>query len=71
MNSADQVEVLTRLSAEQVADVFALMTAAGDADGAYPLSEHIVLHLRHGGDADVRHLLIHDGDGWPATRTST
>ena len=57
----NQVETLTRLSPEQVEDVLKLMSAAGDADGAYPLSEHVVLHLRHGGDADVRHLLLRDG----------
>jgi mycothiol synthase len=38
------------------------MDAVSDADGDYPLSEHVVLHLRHGGDADVRHLLVQDGD---------
>src|SRR5689334_21471371 len=32
------------------------MQAAGDADGAYPLSEHVVLHLRQGGDARAVHL---------------
>jgi mycothiol synthase len=38
--------------------VLLLMDAVSDADGDYPLSEHVVLHLRHGGDADVRHLLL-------------
>src|SRR6266511_2860729 len=38
------------------------MEAASDADGVYPLSEHVVLHLRHGGDAPSVHLLAHDGD---------
>ena len=28
----------------------------------YPLSEHVVLHLRHGGDAPAVHLLVRDGD---------
>ncbi len=37
-----------------------LMRAAGDADGAYPLSEHVVLHLRLGGDVRAVHLLIRD-----------
>ena len=32
------------------------------ADGSSPLSEHVLLHLPEGGDADVRHLLVHDGD---------
>jgi mycothiol synthase len=36
----------------------ALATEAGDADGVFPLSEHVILHLRHGGDAPAVHLLI-------------
>jgi len=36
----------------------ALARAAGDADGAYPLSEHIVLHVRHGGDTPAIHLYV-------------
>ena len=58
---AGQVEVSTHLDQRQVEEVLALTAAAGDADGAYPLSEHVVLHLRHGGDADVRHLLLREG----------
>jgi mycothiol synthase len=38
------------------------MDAVSDEDGDYPLSEHVVLHLRHGGDADVRHLMVSVGD---------
>jgi mycothiol synthase len=41
--------------------VLELMRAAGDADGAYPLSEHVVLHLRLGGDVRAVHLLIRHG----------
>ncbi len=43
--------------------VVALATAAGDADGVVPLSEHVLLHLRHGGDRPSVHLLIHADDG--------
>ena len=49
------------LSHSEVDDVHRLATAAGDADGAYPLSEHVMLHLRLGGDAPAVHLLIRDG----------
>jgi mycothiol synthase len=45
------------LSPEQVEQVLDLMRAAGDTDGALPLSEHVVLHLRHGGEAPAVHLL--------------
>jgi mycothiol synthase len=50
-----------RLSPDDVADLLALTGAAGDADGAYPLSEHVILHLRHGGEAPAVHLLARDG----------
>jgi mycothiol synthase len=50
------------LTAHEVTEVLDLMRAAGDADGAYPLSEHVVLHLRLGGDVRAVHLLSrHDG----------
>jgi mycothiol synthase len=45
------------LEPDEVAGIIALTHAAGDADGAYPLSEHVVLHLRHGGDTPATHLL--------------
>ncbi|MBO0869612.1 MAG: mycothiol synthase [Micromonosporaceae bacterium] len=48
------------LDSNQVDRVLTLADAAGDADGAYPLSEHVVLHLRHGGDAPAVHLLVFD-----------
>lgn len=43
--------------------MLALSQAAGDTDGALPLSEHVVLHLRHGGEAQAVHLLAHDAGG--------
>jgi mycothiol synthase len=51
-----------RLSPAEVTEVLALTRAAGDADGAYPLSEHVMLHLRHGGDEPAVHLLARDED---------
>lgn len=51
------VERRSRLRPDQVADVFTLLQAASDADGVYPLSEHVVLHLRRGGDLPAVHLL--------------
>ncbi|HKE65584.1 MAG TPA: mycothiol synthase [Micromonosporaceae bacterium] len=49
------------LTPAEVDDVQRLATAAGDADGAYPLSEHVMLHIRLGGDAPAVHLLIRHG----------
>ena len=53
---------LERLSADTVAEVLALTNAASDADGVFPLSEHVMLHLRRGGDEPAVHLLIRDDD---------
>jgi len=51
-----------RLGPTEVAEVLALTQAAGDVDGAYPLSEHVTLHLRHGGDLPAVHLIARAGD---------
>ena len=47
------------MSQQQLVD---LVDAATRHDGATPISEHVLLHLRHGGDADVRHLLVRRDD---------
>lgn len=57
------VEQHARLSGEQVGEVTALVDAVADADGVLPLSEHVMLHLRYGGDAPVRNLLLRDNAG--------
>ena len=62
MGSAADVVRSDHLSSAEVGEVLELTRAAGDADGAYPLSEHVMLHLRHGGDAPAVHLLARDGD---------
>lgn len=54
------VQRVDHLAPADVRDVLGLAQAAGDTDGAYPLSEHVVLHVRHGGDAPAVHLLIRD-----------
>jgi mycothiol synthase len=51
------VRVIPHLDPAEVGQILTLTHAAGDADGAYPLSEHVVLHLRHGGDSPATHLL--------------
>jgi mycothiol synthase len=60
VTTAGQVQRTERLTAHEVTEVLALMQAAGDADGAYPLSEHVVLHLRQGGDVRAVHLLVRE-----------
>jgi len=57
------IETTGRLDAEEVAEVTALVSAAADTDGRRPLSEHVTLHLRYGGDAEVRNVLLRGHDG--------
>jgi mycothiol synthase len=47
----------------EIREVGALVAAATEADGTAPLSEHVLLHVRHGGDADAAHLLARAADG--------
>ncbi len=52
-----QWEVLRRLDETDVREVGLLVEHVTEADGVRPLSEHVMLHLRYGGDVDVRHVL--------------
>jgi mycothiol synthase len=61
VRTAPVIRQADHLSRSDVDDVAQLAAAAGDADGAYPLSEHVMLHLRLGGDAPAVHLLIRHG----------
>lgn len=56
-NGDEVVRAVDHLELDEITEVLALTHAAGDADGAYPLSEHVVLHLRYGGDAPATHLM--------------
>jgi hypothetical protein len=49
-------------SDQQQLSVLALVKAATDFDQTQPISDHILLHLRHGGDKDDSHLLIFEND---------
>jgi len=54
------LETVRRLTPDQVAEVTALVNDATDIDGVRPLSEHVMLHLRYGGDEPARNLLLWD-----------
>ena len=58
-----RVDVQRRLSGADLAQVVALIEASTTADGVRPLNEHVMLHLRHGGDEHTRNLLARDADG--------
>lgn len=52
------VEIADRLTSTEVDGVLALVAAATKADDVSPLSEHVLLHLRHGGDDGDRHVRV-------------
>ena len=51
-----------RLDADEVRAVTGLVDAVTAHDGVRPLSEHVMLHLRYGGDTPARNFLLTDGD---------
>jgi mycothiol synthase len=57
-----RVEHAPRLSPKQTAAVRDVVLAAADRDRVNPLSEHVVLHLRYGGDTPVHNVLVWLGD---------
>ena len=54
------VAVTGPLTKAQAASVLALTEAATERDSVGPLSEHTLLHVRYGGDAKARDLLLTD-----------
>ena len=57
-----QVEAQSRLDPELVVDLVDLVDRITEHDGMRPLSEHVWLHLKRGGDERGRHLVARDGD---------
>jgi mycothiol synthase len=52
-----------QLAPDEAAAVLALVQRAADEDGVSPLSEHVLLHLRYGGDSRARNVLVwRDGE---------
>lgn len=51
-----RIRVTPQLTAQEIRAVLDLAAESARADGAYPLNEHVVLHLRHP-DADSLHLV--------------
>jgi mycothiol synthase len=57
-SGSPDVEQAARLAGSDVDAVLDLVRRATDADGVAPLSEHVLLHLRRGGQEPGRHLLV-------------
>jgi mycothiol synthase len=53
------VKIRERLDDAEIAEVLRLVEAATEADGVRPLNEHVMLHLRYGGDPQARSLLLY------------
>jgi mycothiol synthase len=53
-----RVEISGTLPAADIDAVAMLTEAATEADGVRPLSEHVSLHLRYGGEGPDRHILL-------------
>ncbi|HMC71220.1 MAG TPA: mycothiol synthase [Mycobacteriales bacterium] len=62
MAAAAVIETRARLSPEEVSAVVRLVDDVTDVDGVRPLSEHVMLHLRYGGDDRARNFLLRAGD---------
>lgn len=56
------LRVTSHLTDADVAATLRLVRAATDEDGISPLSEHVMLHLRYGGDPFSRSFLIYHDD---------
>ena len=63
MTAAASIETRARLSAEEIRAVVELVDEVTDTDGVRPLSEHVMLHLRYGGDDRARNFLVRVDDG--------
>lgn len=60
---AFDLDLVSRLTDDQVAAVSGVIERATDVDGMRPVSEHVWLHLQEGGDEGGLHLLARDVSG--------
>ncbi len=56
-----QLRTTGQLDSGTSAQVLELVGQAAGADGVGPLSEHVMLHLRYGGDPRARNVLVYSG----------
>jgi mycothiol synthase len=62
MTAGAAIEMRARLSPDEIRDVIRLVDEVTDRDAVRPLSEHVMLHLRYGGDAPARNFLAFRDD---------
>lgn len=63
VSAAFEVVASDTLDPSSVRELARLIERITDHDGQRPVSEHVWLHLKEGGDAGGRHLLARDGGG--------
>jgi mycothiol synthase len=56
MSMSLTVSTVEHLDPDELTGVIALIEHVTSADGLHPLSEHVYLHLRHGGDDGGRQI---------------
>ena len=61
MNPSNQLSVTSHLTDADVAEIRELVAVVLQADGLHPLSEHVWLHVNHGGDNHDQHFLMRQG----------
>jgi len=57
-----EIRIAEHLTGDEVAAVLKLVRLATEEDGVAPLSEHVMLHLRYGGDRRARNFMMMAGD---------
>ncbi len=57
-----EIRTASRLTADEVTAMLRLVQLATEEDGVAPLSEHVMLHLRYGGDRQAKNLWICRGN---------
>ena len=55
------ITVLDSVTPELSAEIFELVLECTAFDSGYPFSEQVLIHLRHGSDNKVRHVIARDG----------
>ena len=58
MNPSNQLSVTSHLTDAEVEEISELVAVVLQADGLHPLSEHVWLHVSHGGDHHDQHFLM-------------